>query len=465
MINSFSNKKIHFIGIGGISLSALAKLMMHYGAKVSGSDAVDSERLDELRAKGAKIWVGSRPNQINADFVVFTSAISPADLELCFARSVGIPTYERHEFLGTVASGFKTVIAVSGTHGKTTTTGMLTAIFYQAKKLFTSHIGGDVLGFSNLVTCGDEYFITEACEFRRSFLSLYPDIAVVLNIESDHPDCFHNEMELFYAFEKFTENVKDGGCVVIKSGFEDICKNEHIITFSNENSIMEKCTYSAVRRGSENFAVNSFEVYENNQILCEINLQLLGEHNVSNALAAFAVARKCGIEIEDIKTALENFKGVKRRFEVMGNIKGAEIIFDYAHHPSEIRASISVARRQYRKLAVVFQPHTYSRTLSLLPAFLNCFSSADLLAILPTYAAREVESDGMSAEALFVNLLQGHDKNAVTSRYNLLDGLEDGARFIMKTAEDYDCILVLGAGDVIDIAQMLKYDIPLLHNN
>lgn len=458
--NSFCNKKIHFIGVGGISISALAKLVMHYGAKVSGSDAVDSERLDELRAKGAKIWVGSKPNEIDADFVVYTSAVSPNDAELVFAKNVGILTYERHEFLGIVSTKFKKVIAISGTHGKTTTTGMLTAIFYQAKKLFTSHIGGDVLGFSNLVTCGDEFFITEACEFRRSFLSLYPDLAVILNIESDHPDCFHNEEELLFAFKRFASQVKSGGAVVIKSGLEHICENEHIITFTNENSRMDKCTYSSVKQENGILTSNAFDVFENGDYVCSVDMHLKGEHNVSNAIAAFAVARQCGVSVEDIKIALEEFRGVKRRFEIMGTVNGAEIVFDYAHHPSEIRAAIAVARRQYRRLAVVFQPHTYSRTKSLLPAFLNCFSLADLLAILPTYPARESESDGMSAENLFVELLQKHERNALTARYNLLSSLEDGARFVMKAADEYDCILVLGAGDVIDVAHMLKYDLP-----
>jgi len=455
---SFSNKKIHFIGIGGISLSALAKLMVHYGATVSGSDAVQSERLDELKEMGIQVWVGSHPEFVDADFVVFTSALNSNDAELRFAINSGVPVFERHEFLGVVSQNFGKVIAIAGTHGKTTTTAMLTAIFSVAKKKFTAHIGGDVIGYSNLVVQGDEYFITEACEFRRSFLSLRPDIAVVLNIESDHPDCFHNEKELFTAFESFVSNVKENGSVVVRQGFEEICKSEHTITFSNKNSTTRECTYQAVRRDGLTSTGNEFDVYEKGELICAIQLKHQGDHNIQNAIAAFSVARECGIAVNDIKFALENFQGVKRRFEEMGSVKGAKIIFDYAHHPSEIRASISVARKQYPRLAVLFQPHTYSRTRSLLPAFVTCFSDADLLAVLPTYAAREKESDGVGASKLFLELLCGHEKSAVTSRYNLLNGLEDGAQFIKKMAIDYDCFLMLGAGDIIDISNMLNYD-------
>lgn len=458
MITQYLNKKVHFIGVGGISLSALAKLMIEFGATVSGSDSVDSEMLTELKSIGADIWVGSHPECINADIAVFSSAIQPDDPELVFVKKNCQEVYERHDFLGQVSALFDKVIAISGTHGKTTTTAMVTAIFKQAEKRFTAHIGGDAVGYSNMVICGDEYFITEACEFKRSFLKLKPDIAVVLNIESDHMDCFKSEPELRSAFSAFVLGVKDGGVAVVKSGYEDICKDVQTVTFTNDSAEFQTCAYGAEFKEDYDIVENKFDIIENGKKLCEVKLNIHGAHNALNAVCACAVARLCNISVSDIKDALEGFQGVKRRFERTGSVNGAKIIFDYAHHPSEIAATITVARKMFKRLAVIFQPHTYSRTKTLLGLFTKCFKEADSLSILPTYSAREKESEGMNADRLFVELLCHHDKDAVTSRYNKLDGLCDAAFFIEKMSREYDCFLLLGAGDIINVDKLLKYD-------
>lgn len=458
MRSAYLGKRVHFIGIGGISLSALAKLAISFGAEVSGSDQKEGEKLNELRLLGAKVWTGSHPELIDADIAVFTSAIAPDDPELVFVKKNVEKVFERHEFLGQISRGYKKVIAVSGTHGKTTTTAMLTEIFKAADMSFTAHIGGDIVGSSNLVGSGTDYFITEACEYKRSFLSLMPDIAVILNVESDHPDCFTSDADLCAAFSEFAKNVKENGSVVVKQGYEDICKDAHTVSFAFKNSCVGDCAYEAVKIQEHNMLENSFSVYEHGEKLCDISLSLFGAHNILNAIASCAAARLCGIDIQTIKRALENFSGVKRRFEQTGTINGASVIFDYAHHPSEIRAAISVARKMFPRLAVIFQPHTYSRTKSLLPAFMTCFSEADALSILPTYPAREKESEGYSAERLFTELLCKHQKTALTSRYNKFGNLLEAACYIQKSSLDFDCFLLLGAGDIIDIDKMLPYD-------
>lgn len=444
-------KRLHFIGIGGISMSGLAKLALYFDHEVTGSDISYGDWYTELYEAGAKVYIGSEKiSAQNTDLVIFNSAIKDNDPELMSAREQGIVCVPRHLFLSAVASNFKKVIAVSGTHGKTTTTAMVAKIFKQAGLAFTAHIGGISNDFSNLAYFGNDYFITEACEYKKNFLSLKPDMGVILNVESDHPDCYSCLPELYSAFEKFGANSKN----LIELGEGEYYQMRasaysHITTFSIDNTAdIKACDISEY--APQCF---SFTVVEKGEKKGIINLKVRGKHNIFNALASYAVANHYGIPFLDIKAALESFNGIKRRFESKGKFMGAEVIVDYAHHPSEIKAVINTAKGLNPKgLKVVFQPHTFSRTKALISEFLTCFNGADELYILKCFSAREVESDGMTALELALRI-----KNEVMycSYYENTLSL---AQAISKSVKEDEIILILGAGDVVELGSLLNLD-------
>ncbi len=454
MKSLFLDKKIHFIGVGGISMNALAKYALLQGAKISGSDLVWSTRLAELEVLGAKVWQGSCPYLIDADMVVFSSAIPQNDAELVYCKNRKIVCQERFEFLRTISQNFGCCVAIAGTHGKTTATAMLTSILLEANSKFTAHIGGEVVGLGNLIVRGDDIFLTEACEFRRSFLELSPNIAVVLNIESDHPDCYRDVEELEEAFQTFAMNTKPDGIVILPCEYKYILTKSHKICFQTVNSMNSFCDYMAEIVGQQN-GMFTFDVIEKGKNIARVELNVKGKHNISNALASFCVARQLDIDIDCIVKGLENFQGVKRRFETYGKIENTPVIFDYAHHPSEIISSIECAKSTYEKVMVVFQPHTFSRSASLIEGFKNCFYGANWLGVLPTYSAREKKEDGIDSEKLFEEILKNSANLKTTKKYVFLHDFDEAVANIKKHASQFDCILVLGAGDVIDIAQML----------
>lgn len=429
-------------------MSGLAKLALYFDHEVTGSDISYGEWYNELREAGAKIYVGSEKiSSQNTDLVVFNSAIKDDDPELVSARSQGIVCVPRHLFLSAVASNFKNVIAIAGTHGKTTTTAMVAKIFKQANLAFTAHIGGVSYDFSNLAYFGDDFFITEACEYKKNFLSLRPDTCVILNVEPDHPDCYSSLSELYCAFENFGANCKN----LVELGEGEYYQMRgsayrHVTTFSIDN------TADITADDTSEYAPQcfSFEIIEKGSKIGKINLKVRGKHNIFNALASYAVASKYDIPFKDIKIALEGFGGIKRRFESFGKYRGAEVIIDYAHHPSEIKAVINTAKGLAPKgLKVVFQPHTFSRTKALISEFLTCFSGADELYILKCFSAREVEEDGMTALELSRRI-----KNEVMY-CSYFDNLLSLAQAIEKNINEGEIVLILGAGDVVELASLL----------
>ncbi|MDD3947552.1 MAG: UDP-N-acetylmuramate--L-alanine ligase [Clostridia bacterium] len=445
-------KKCHFIGVGGISMSALAKLMLLQGKKVTGSDLVYSKEMESLIEWGMDVWVGHDPQKIaDRELIVYSAAVPEDDPELVYARENGIPAVVRHHFLGELAKDFNKVIAVSGTHGKTTTTGMLACIFEFAEQTFTAHLGGNIQGRGNLISKGYDYFITEACEYKKSMLSLDADIAIVLNVESDHPDTYGNEEELYEAFEKFIAKavVAKGKAVINRDcHYYRMLKNtyENLLTYGiGETADVKAENINEYKNGYYEFLIT----FKREPII-QIKLSIPGHHNVYNALAAYSTAMLCGLKDQQIKKGIENFGGIERRFEIKGTVNKASVIIDYAHHPTEIKAAIATAKSlRPRRILTVFQPHTYSRTKQLYKDFLKCFEGSNKLYIFKEYSARETQDMGLTANELYKGL------RATRGQCQYFNDIITLARAVSAEANEGDIILVLGAGDVALLGDLL----------
>lgn len=416
-------------------MSGLAKYLLKLGKRVGGSDVYANEYTDELIKIGATINFGKDTYDISEyDFIIYTDAINENDLRLITAERLSKPTMSRGQFLYEISLNFKTVIAVSGCHGKTTCTSMLTHIFAEAGKKFTAHIGGKDLKFSNFYSCGNDYFITEACEYKKNFLHLKPDVAVILNSDADHMECYGSEEALNSAYLNFAESAKQ--CVTLYRDLSEV---------SGINFGFDKSADYCAQKIKINKGICTFTVYEKAERLGNITLNLYGKHNVLNALAATAVARRCGIPFVQIQAGLNCFTGVERRFEKLKDMDGVLYYADYAHHPNELRASLKTARKITKsKLFVVFQPHTYSRTKLLFNDFVKVLSQPDDLLIYKTFAAREYFDDAGSALTLSQSLKKSHYGDAV----------EDITSFISE-AKEGDVVLFLGAGDIYFIAKQI----------
>lgn len=429
-------------------MSALAKLSILTGHEVSGSDAVYGGWFRELSALGADVAVGLRPEKAAAaDLTVYTSAIPDDNVELSAARLLGKPVVARNEFLHMHEAMYKKSLAVSGTHGKTTVTALLAHIMHEENTNFTAHIGGKPVDGDNLLFCGKDLFISEACEYKRAFLSLNPDIALILNIECDHPDCYGNEAETVQSFNEFIGKIKPGGTLIINgdTSYEKVCIPAHVKTVTFGLSHMNICkAVNVYERGGS--AV--FDVLYGDMNIGSIVSPLPGMHNVSNVLAAVCAALCLSVAPDRILQHVHTFKGVERRFEKKCTLNGADIIFDYAHHPSEIAAAIATAKSLCRgKLRVYFQPHTYSRTKSYFNAFTEALSRAPFLGLVKTYPAREAPSDGLNA----LDLYSAISKNRSVTYFDELLGV---SRHIIKTAAPGDISLLLGAGDIYEVHKL-----------
>lgn len=445
---------IHFIGIGGISMSGLAEILMDEGFQVSGSDAHASELTKHLEAKGAVVYEGQRAGNIKdgIDVVVYTAAIHGDNPEFQEVKRRGIPMMARAELLGQMMKNYKNAVAVSGTHGKTTTTSMLTEIFLAADSDPTISVGGILKSIGgNIRVGGPEYFVTEACEYTNSFLSFYPTMAVILNIEADHLDFFKDLDDIRSSFMRFVELVPENGTVVINSTIEhygDIVKNVKgsVITFGSD----KESKYSADAITYDEYARPTFDLYIEGRKADRITLGVEGEHNVYNALGAIAAASEYGISLENIKQGLLNFEGTKRRFEKKGDLKGITIIDDYAHHPQEIEATLKAARNYpHKKLWCVFQPHTYTRTKALLPEFAEALSLADAVVLAEIYAARETDTLGVSSGDIAALL----EEKGIDAWY--IPTFDEIENFILENCTQGDLLITMGAGDVVKIGESL----------
>ncbi len=446
-------KNIHFIGIGGISMSGIAEMLLNEGYNVSGSDMNESELTQKLAGRGAKIGYPQKAENIpeDTDTVVISAAIHEDNPELSEARRRGLKVETRADFLGNLMKGYEIPIAVAGTHGKTTTTAMISEILLKAGMDPTISIGGmlkDIGG--NFREGGKRYFVVEACEYTNSYHSFYPVIGVILNVEPDHLDFFKDIEDIRKSFHRYGENIPDSGVLIINKdidGFDEVAGGLkcRIVTFGKDSS----ADYHPENVKFDETGRPGFDVCHNSEKR-NIRLGVGGTHNIMNSLAAIAVADELGIPGETVARGLEEYTGTERRFEMKGKLGGITIVDDYAHHPTEIRATLETARKYpHRDLWVIFQPHTYTRTKALLEEFADELSAADHVICAEIYPARETDTLGMSAELLAEKI-----KQRKTDCYHF-GTFEEIKNFVRKTLVDNDLLITMGAGDVVKIGDEL----------
>lgn len=445
---------VHFIGIGGISMSGLAEILLSRKFPVSGSDSHESALTDQLAAQGAVVHYPQMAENItdDIDVVVYTAAIHPDNPEFRAAQEKNLPMLTRAQLLGEIMRNYKEAINVSGTHGKTTTTSMITEILLEAHKDPTVSVGGmlkDIGG--NIRVGGQETFVVEACEYTNSFLSFFPTIEVILNVEADHLDFFKDIDDIRHSFKLFAEKLPEDGLLVIN---KDIKHSEYftqalkcrVVTFGHEKD----ADYTANFISYDKFAHPSYTLFYKGKELAQVELGVTGEHNIYNSLAAVAVARSLDIPMETILRGLKRFTGTDRRFQKKGSVNGFTIIDDYAHHPQEIAATIEAAKKYpHRKLWIVFQPHTYSRTAALLDDFAGALSQADEIVLADIYAAREKNTIGICSDDLRKHMLEQN-----TNVY-YIPKFEDIEDFLLQHVEEGDVLITMGAGDIYKVGDDL----------
>lgn len=430
----FKNGSFYFIGIGGVSMSALASLLVDFGAHVRGSDAKRSAQTDRLIREGISVLIGEE-EEITEDTVVYTGAVNDGHPQLSAARRAGKRLITRAELLGMVAKEYSNVISVSGCHGKTTCSAMISHIFFCAEKKFTCHIGGEDLLLGNYHSTGREYFITEACEFQRSFLSLQSKIAVILNIDKDHTDCYSDEKAIFGAFAEFASAAEK---VLVNADDKKARALPHALSYGLDSGNVRA---ENIRSDREKY---SFTISEKGIPMIRVKLSLVGKVHIGNALAAYCAARLAGLTPQEIKPGIESFKGIKRRFEQVGRFCGVPVICDYAHHPREIQETFHTAQKLCSgTVRLIFQPHTYTRTRDLMSEFAGVLKEAENPIIYKTFAAREKFDAAGSAFALVSRIPEA---SYVQSPEQLK------ARLCADGLKSDDVILVLGAGDIYDVA-------------
>jgi len=459
ILNNDSINKIFFIGIGGISMSGLAEILIDKGFQVSGSDQKSSDVTNKFEEKGIKVHIGHNEKNVHgADLVVYTAAVKENNPERQEAKRLGITSIERAVLLGEIMRRYPLSIAVSGTHGKTTTTSMVSSIMLEAGKNPTIHVGGvlDAIGGNTYIGSSD-YFIAEACEYVESFLHLKPYLALILNIELDHVDYFRDIEHIKSSFEKFINLVdKDGyvvGCIDDPNTREllskEIAKNNprKIITYGLNS---KDAYYTAKDLAYDDNGFPSFTLVKNNEEIAKIVLCVPGIHNVNNALGAIATCDVFGCSIESIKEGLLNFGGTHKRFELKGVKNGVTIIDDYAHHPSEIKATLKAARNSnnINRIWSVFQPHTYSRTKAFLEDFSNAFGDADKVIVTDIYAAREPDLGEIHSTALEKRLKE-NGKDAI-----YISSFTEICEYLLKNTKPGDMVITMGAGDICKVGEI-----------
>ena len=446
---------LHFTGIGGISMSALAEIMISRGFTVTGSDSHESKITDHLESLGAKIFYNQVAGNISSDIdvLIYTAAIKQDNPELVKAKELGIPLLTRAEFLGQIMLNYPMAIGVSGTHGKTTTTSMLSQIMLEGNTDPTILVGGIMPAIHGNTRVGhSDKLITEACEYTNSFLSFKPNMAIILNVASDHLDFFKDLDDIRHSFRKFAELVPDDGFLVINSDIDNLeyftdglkCK---VITVGSDPA---KSDYSATNIEFDQFAKGSYDLVVNGEKSFHVALNVTGEHNIYNSLAAIAAAHAMGISDENIKAGLTQYGGTDRRFQYKGKVGDVTIIDDYAHHPDEITATIKTAKHYpHKKMWVVFQPHTYSRTKSLLPEFGKALKEADAVVLADIYAAREKDTLGVSS----LDVKKEIEKYGTEVHY--YPSFSEIENFLLESCSPGDLLITMGAGDVVKIGEHL----------
>jgi len=450
----FPYKHIHFIGIGGYGMSAIAKVLLELGYEVSGSDLVKKELTDKLVNKGANVFIGHKAENIQgADLVVYSSDVPPDNVELIAAKAKDIPIMHRAEILAELLNK-KKGIAIAGAHGKTTTTAMISLLLVEGGIDPTYVVGGEMVNFDANAQAGlSDYLIAEADESDGSFLRYHPYISVVTNIEADHLENFNNDFNnLIKAYQQFLQQTKDDGVVVL-------CNDDRLLNKLKRGLPTKVITYG-FEEGADYLASNlvfnemgsTFSLFNKENYLGEIRLNVAGKHNVLNSLAAIIVGLTVGIPLSIIKDSLAKFRGTKRRMQIIGDVANRLIIDDYAHHPTEIMATINACLPIKRRIIAVFQPHRYTRTNFLLTEFSQAFAEADEVIITNIYSPKgDQPIAGVSGEEL-VNLIR------LNSNHNVkyLKDKDDVFKYLISHTKEGDLVLTMGAGDVWQVAVRLK---------
>lgn len=445
----------YFMGIGGISMSGFARLLHENGFTVKGSDSAESKITKQLVSSGIDIVYGQKAENItdDIDFIVYTAAIHPDNPEFIAAKEKNIPMMERAAMVGQVMKNYPNAIGISGTHGKTTTTSMLTHVFLAAGKDPTVSVGGilDAIG-GNIRIGHSENFITEACEYTNSFLKFSPTAEIILNIDADHLDFFKDIDDIRHSFQEYTRLLPEDGILVINSEIPSLASflehaNGKVITFG----LTPEAEYSAENITFDENGHGVYDLVHNGQKTGDtIRLSVIGKHNVVNSLSVIALSLQYGIAMDTIKEGLLKFTGTERRFEKKGSFHGVTVIDDYAHHPAEITATLTAAERYpHNHLWCVFQPHTYSRTKALLPDFAAALSHAENVILTDIYAAREKDPGDISSRTL-----QEEMKRRGKEVYYFSD-FEEIKKFLLEKCIDGDLLITMGAGNVVDIGEAL----------
>lgn len=455
-------KKVHLIGVGGVSMSAIAQMLHLNGYEVTGSDNTPSEQTEILQNAGIPIQIGHDTKMIDgADVVIYSAAIPEDDPERVEAKKLNIPSMERGKFIGMLTKHYSDSISISGTHGKTTTTSLITDIFLEAQLDPTVQVGAYLKEIRGNYRIGkSDYFILESCEYKDSFLYFYPKTEIILNIDADHLDYFKNIDNVVKSFKKFTDNITNDGMLIINSmdvHTKDVI--EHVEKYNKENDRNIKiytfgidegdfiATDIRYTDGKPTFIIKD-TIHNEEQ---EIELNVSGSHNVLNSTAAYAASRLNGIDKETIAAGMKRYYGAHRRFEYKGSVNGAKIYDDYAHHPTEVKAlSETVKNQNYNKSYAIFEPHTFSRTKAFYKNFAESLSNFDNIVVTKIYPAREKPDPTISGEDI-VKVLKEKGKNAI-----YLETFRDIKKYIYENVKENDLVITIGAGDVTNLGNVLS---------
>ena len=447
-------KRIHMIGIGGVSMSGLAEIALNMGYVITGSDQNESDNVIKLKENNIDVVIGHKAeNVIGADLVVYTAAVKKDNPELQYAQELNIPTMERSDFLGEITKIYDETISICGTHGKTTTTSMVALAFLNAGKDPTIQVGADYLKEigGNYKVGTSPYFIIESCEYVESFLKFHPETVTLLNIEEDHLDYYKDLEHIKSAFKKFVNLVPERGYVIYNSDDVNCCDvvkdlKCNVISFGIKNTAADWIATDIKLNDTGYYSYTATNGYEK----IDIRLNVVGYHNIYNSLSAIATAYAHKLDLTLVKESLEKFTRASRRFEYRGTFNGAKVYDDYAHHPTEIMATIkSASALPHNKIWVVFQPHTYTRTASLFNEFTKTFVEANNVILTDIYAAREID-DGTVSSRQLVDAI-----NEVSGNCRYISSFDDIIEYLKSNVIESDIILTIGAGTVTKISHML----------
>ncbi|MFI3229921.1 MAG: UDP-N-acetylmuramate--L-alanine ligase [bacterium] len=458
--NIFPQNKLYFIGIGGVSMSGLCEILLANGGySISGSDNIETNITRFLQKEGILVHIGQNSKNIKDDIelVVYTAAIKEDNPELQEAKKLGITTLERSVFLGKLMKAYKKPLCIAGTHGKTTTTSMVSEVFMHAQKDPTISVGGILSSINSNFKIGtDEYFILETCEYCDTFLEFDPHSAIILNIDEDHMDYFKDLNHIYNSFQKFASYTKEDACIVINADIKDYKKitqnlKSKLITYGKN----VESDWKAHNIQFDEFGCGSYDAYFKDKLMYNIKLNVVGEHNIYNSLAVCALANFYDLSKSHIQQGLLNFKGTSRRFEYKGEFNNIKVIDDYAHHPVEVKATLDATKTQkFNKLWCVFQPHTYTRTKAFLEEFAEALNYADNILISDIYSAREIDKGEVHSKDLVNSINNINNKKAT-----YIKDFQEGVEYLKSNCEQGDMIITMGAGDIFKLGEMLLTDI------